>query len=277
MRNDSSNFYTSLEDAKEEIWERWRNDALRKKVVDSIGTIPHPMQESPRAVLDRNIATPNYEFFHFIQQANKTGLPILVTEYIRDKFVTINSDKLGLGRMPFYRGRNKKGRLLFRYRNVIDCTIYQGKPIGEIKTLWGETLADFHHRLLTTTSFSIDILDASSWYKSNGGNAENYYHNYLAMFICHGILFENFITNEEEERFSKSVVFPAFKQVVEHFGMKPLIVSLVPHDVASDIYWRCYPADIEEEVLRCLCQCEANQSSKRHDEAQREVRHGRNG
>ena len=32
------------------------------------------------------------------------------------------------------------------------------------------------------------------------------------LFICHGILFENFITNEdEEERFSKSVVFPAFR------------------------------------------------------------------
>jgi len=268
MRNEitEGKFYTSIEEAKEEIWARWHNPDLRKKVVDFIGKIPRPLQEAPRAVLDRNIATPNFEFFHFIKAANKTGLSLLVTEYIRDKFVTLNSDKLGLGKMPFYKGRDKRGRLLFKYRNVIDCTIFQGKPIGEIKTLWGEDLTDFHHRLLTAPSFAIDFLDASSWYKSNGGSAESYYHNYLSLFICHGVLFENFITNEEEERFSKSVVFPAFKQVVAHFGMKPLIVQLVPHDVASDIYWRCYPAELEAEVLRCLSECKTKDSSGHHHE-----------
>lgn len=83
--------------------------------------------------------------------------------------------------------------------------------------------------------------------------------------------------NKEEGRFSKSVVFPAFRQVVADFGLKPLIVQLVPHDVASDIYWRCYPADMEKEVIRCLCQCKAKNSSEQHDEARRRVRRGHNG
>lgn len=137
---------------------------------------------------------------------------------------------------------------------IIDFGKTENQPIETIKTKWGESLADFHHRLLTIAGLSIELSDASSWYKSNGKKAAGYYDKFLSLFLCHGILFENFITNEEEDRFSKSVVFPAFKQVVDHFGIKPLIVPLVPHETASTIYWRCYPAELEEEVAKCLKQ-----------------------
>ncbi|MEK6673092.1 MAG: hypothetical protein AABY42_06395 [Nitrospirota bacterium] len=98
---------------------------------------------------------------------------------------------------------------------------------------------------------------------AHGKKAKEYYKYFLSLFICHGILFENFITNEEEERFSKSVVFPAFRQVVADFGLKPLIVPLVPHSQASDIYWRCYPAALEGEVLKCLSKAK-DSSEHRH-------------
>lgn len=268
MRNEITEdiLYISLEEAKEEMWQRWYNLDLRKKALDFIGNIPRPLQEAPRAVLSRYIATPNFEFFHFAEVANKTELLPLVTEYIRDKFVLSNIDKLCLGEMPLYKRRDKNGHIIFEYKKIIDCTAFQGKPIGEIMTLWGEPLVDFHHRLLPTSLESIH-LDVSAWCESNGGHAESYYQNFLALFICHGILFENFITNEEEDRFSKSVVFPAFKQVVDHFGIKPLIVPLVPHETASDIYWRCYPAELEEEVVRCLSK--VKDSSGRQHAAQR--------
>jgi len=255
MRNSGgkSDFYASLEEAKNEIWSRWRNLALRKKVADFIGSVPSPFQEAPKAVLDRNIATPNFEYFHFLKLAESASIAPLVTEYIGDKFVTLNFDKLGLGKMPFYKGRDKKKRILFECKSIIDCTKYQGKPFGEIKTFWGEHLVDFHHRLLPTRNGGFSFFDASAWYKSNGGNAERYYHNYLALFICNGILFENFITNEEEEeRFSKSVVYPAFRQVSQHFGLKPLIVPLYSEDKATDIYWRCYSPEIKAIVSEKL-------------------------
>jgi hypothetical protein len=75
------------------------------------------------------------------------------------------------------------------------------------------------------------------------------------LFICHGVLFENFVTNVEEQRFAEEVVYPAFKEVEQLFGLKPLIVPLLPPHNASDKYWFCYSEEVEKEVLRCLANC----------------------
>jgi hypothetical protein len=51
MLNDKSDFYTSLEEAKDEIWNRWHNTALRKKVADIIGKMPrHFARDTPRCI-----------------------------------------------------------------------------------------------------------------------------------------------------------------------------------------------------------------------------------
>jgi hypothetical protein len=65
--SDQTEFYTPLEQAKEEIWKRWRNENLRRKVQDFIDNIPQPFQDAPKAVLFRQVATPNFEFFHFLE------------------------------------------------------------------------------------------------------------------------------------------------------------------------------------------------------------------
>jgi hypothetical protein len=277
MRNDSSDFYTSLEDAKEEIHRRWADSSLRNKVEKVIATVPAFSSNEPKAYMWRPIATPNFEWFRFIELASLIKLRPCLAEFTNDKFVSLNSDKYVLGKMPFFDRKNKKGETMFNSKSIIDFNKYDGQCISAVQTQWGESLVGFHHRLLGFYPLRAELVEVSSWFNLNGAKAVAYYHHYLTLFICHGILFENFITNEEEERFSKSVVFPAFNQVVEHFGMKPLIVQLVPHEVASDIYWRCYPVDIEEEVLRCLCQCNAKKSSEQHGEAGRRVRHGHNG
>lgn len=182
-------------------------------------------------------------------------------EYLHDKFCTINHDKLYLGKMIFLTDEKLPGTTIECCHRIIDFGETENAPIEAIKTKWGESLVDFHHRLLNIAGLSIELSDASSWYKSNGKKAAGFYDKFLSLFLCHGILFENFITNEEE-RFARSVVFPAFKKVVDRFGMKPLIVPLVPHETASDIYWRCYPAELEEEILRCLSK--AKDSSGHH-------------
>jgi hypothetical protein len=141
---------------------------------------------------------------------------------------------------------------------VIDLSNHEGKQFCDIQTIWDENFVDFHHRLLSQTPFEVNRADISTWYKSNGGSAKGYYPLYLALFICHGILFENFITNKEEEEFSRTVVFPAFKAVENHFGVRPLIVPIAPHDTACDIYWRCYPSYLEEIVLKDLARYRQN-------------------
>jgi hypothetical protein len=103
---DHTEFYTPLEQAKEEIWKRWRDKDLRLKVEEFLGDIPQPFQEAPKAVLSRQIGTPNFEFFRFLELSSKANLSPLITEYINDKFVTNNVDKLALAKMPFYKGRN---------------------------------------------------------------------------------------------------------------------------------------------------------------------------
>jgi hypothetical protein len=269
--------YTSLEEAKKEVHRRWNNEALRKEVKEYIGTLPPFLLNEPKACLSRFITTPNFEFLKFMELAGQIQLPPVSAEYRSDNFCSQNCDKHALGKLHFYHKRNKKGAPIFAHKTVVDFSSFEAHPLRSVLTLWNEPLIDFHHRLLQSYSLDLEIVDASGWLRVNGDKAEEYYCHYLALFICHAVLFENFITNEEEERFSRSIVFPSFKQVINHFGLKPLIVPLVPHEDASDIYWRCYPADMEEEILRCLCQCEAKKSSEQHDEARRGARHGHNG
>lgn len=257
--------YTSLEEAREEIHRRWNDTSLRLKVEEVIASVPAFSRTEPKAYLWRPIATPNFEWFRFIELAGQVGLLPCLAEFTKDKFVSVNSDKYVLGKMPFFHRKNKKGETIFINKTIVDFNKYDGHLLNTVQTLWGEPFVEFHHRLVGLHSFQPEIAEVSSWFNLNGAKAAAYYHNYLTLFICHGILFENFITDEEEEeRFSRNVVFPAFREVVNHFGLKPLIVPLVPHETASDIYWRCYPSELEDEVLRCLSKCKAKDSSGHH-------------
>lgn len=63
--------YVSLEEAKEEIWRRWNDKDLRKKVEDFLGgDIPEPFKKEPRAVLARPITTPDIEHMHFLEMSH---------------------------------------------------------------------------------------------------------------------------------------------------------------------------------------------------------------
>ncbi|MBF0556769.1 MAG: hypothetical protein HQK96_19820 [Nitrospirae bacterium] len=183
--------------------------------------------------------------------AKEVQLQPLGWEYLEDKFCTASKDKLLLAKMPFLDGRNKKGETILHYRNIVDFHKHEGKRISTVKTLWSEKLVNFHHHLLSTMTFhAIEVRDASLWYKSNGKTASGYYARFLSLFICHGILFENFVTNEEEENFATKVVQPSLKKIEQHFGIKPLIVPLIPMTNVQDKYWYCYPKNIEELVIK---------------------------
>lgn len=242
--------YSTLEEAGKEILRRWSDLSLRKKVEEFLADVPEALGQGPCAVMYRQITTPNTEFHHFLHMAKQINLTPVSLEYLEDKFVTTNSCKLSWGKMAFYQGRNRNGEAIFYYKIIIDFFKSDGKKFKEIKTLWGESFVDFHHRILGANPSCIKILDFSSWYKKRGGNATDYYPYILSLFICHGILFENFLMYGKESKFTHEIVKPSFKKVEEYFGVKPLIVPLVPHDEVSDKYWWCYPEYIEKEIFK---------------------------
>lgn len=239
--------YTSVENAKEEIWRRWNDNALRQEVETFLGEVPSVFRKEPKAVLFRQLMTPNYECIHFFDLARGLKLHPLGWEYLEDIFLTINKDKAYLGKMGFIdQPINGNG---VRYSRVIRLNENEKKKFTDIKTLWGENFVDFHHRILTQKIAGLQLFDASQWYASKGGKAKEYYQYFIALFLCHGILFENFITDEREREFTHLVVNPSIEKIEKRFGIKPLIVQLT---VKNGLNERYYPEDMASDVLRCL-------------------------
>ena len=243
--------YTPLEEAKEKIWRRWNDQALKEQVTRFLGDIPVVFQAGPRACYDRNVISPNNEFIEFLSLSSTTHLKPLGFEYIADKFVSNNMDKYYLGIMPFLKGLNRKNQRIYQYRRIIDHNKFNGESFKNVATIWGENIVDFHHRLISIKLLAIDQYDASSWLMLNGKKASDYYLKFLALFICHGILFDNYDGGEEEE-FDRQVVFPAIGEITKIFHLKPLIVQLLPTGEAYDLWCYSYSGEIEQEVLRCL-------------------------
>jgi hypothetical protein len=241
------NIYSTLSEAKEEILRRWNDKKLRKKVEDYLGEIPEVLRDAPRAVLARHITTPSLEFKYFYDLADIINLKPLIWEYRSDKFYTINQDKLSLAKLHFL--DEKKSKILSK--KIIDFNGVEGKRIEDINTLWGENLITFHRRLIDNSGFKdVSSFDASLWYKSKGANATENYKYFLSLFVQGSVLFENFLENDNEKKFTNNIVLPAFAEVVRIFGLKPLIVPIASKEDATEMYWWCYSQDVENLIKK---------------------------
>lgn len=241
-----NDFYTTLDDAKIEIWKRWNNQSLRKKAAEYLkNDIPTAFLGEPRAVLFRNIASPDFEFLYFLELSKKIGLKPLVLEYLNDKFSTRNSDKLSLVKLAVFEKRNKKGEPIVSYKKIIDIKANDNKRFTEIETTENKRLVDFHHDLIArSVPEGVDTFDMSEWIGRNGSSAVEYYKSFIALFICHGVLFENFVTNESESAFEKRTVLPAIDNAKQRFLAEPVICPLASDP--NDMYWWMYPNEIKQ-------------------------------
>lgn len=233
--------YTSLEEAGKELQKRRLDFDLIKKVEEELGDKLIPkFKTEPRAVSFRQICTPDNGFNFFYNSASDLKLTPLVLEYHKDIFVHFNEEKKGLGRL----------RLLLEDSSPVTVDIVnffenEKKKLDEVVLKDGENLLQFHHKLFTIASYqSIDLFDNSTWFKSFG-NAADYYYYLLLHFVCHGVLFETFITDPEDKEgeFTRSIVLPAIQKIKDRFGVVPLVIQQYPDNQTKeeDFFWWCYP------------------------------------
>jgi hypothetical protein len=240
--------YTPQEVASLEIENRMNNQELKESINKKLkNDLPDPLKESPRAVLFRQTATPNYELRRFMDlAATMPKIRPLLWEYQKDKFISHNEYKHSLGKLRFYEGTGKKGGLKIERKTIIDFNYSNGKKMHEIKTIWGANLTDFHHTLFKETYHELPndyFYDGSSWFNKHGKKAKSYYDSFMFLFLQNGILFESFLMNDLELPFTREVFLPAFIDAYRKTGYKPLIVELEPIASQEDEFWVCHPAE----------------------------------
>lgn len=248
--------YTSIDEAKEEVWKRWNNTELRQSVLEYVGELPEAFDREPWAVLARHLGTPNFEFCAFVELARKADLKPICPEFIGDKICSKNPDKLFLGKTIFCHDSEGRGSGTTSH-HIINFSTEDGKPINKVITVWGEGMVTYHHRILSSVLPGILLTDNTAWLKSMGQRPELFYPRLIALFICHGIMFENFLVEGDEGKFTREIVWPAIRRVTKYFGLKPLIVRLLPEESEAEPYWCWYPGHLEAEVKALLAGGEA--------------------
>ncbi|MEI8337868.1 MAG: hypothetical protein WCF92_01825 [bacterium] len=245
--------YMSFDDATKEI-ERRQNDKLIEKYLEK--TLPHgipiEMRGKKSVVLFRHIATLNYEILRFISLTSVTDkFQQLIIEYSADKFTNRNEGKFFLGKMSFVKGTNKKNEAMFESQNIINFNTSNFKPISSIKTLWGQSLVDFHHELFFKffPELKGHVFDLSEWIHENGDEAKKYYKYFLSLFLKHGMLFENFLLENNELAFTKDIILPAIMEIEKETGMRPIIVALEPTDIEDSKFWLSHPYNQKKIVV----------------------------
>lgn len=238
--------YTPLTTALKELEKRRTNKALRKKVATFLKDFPAEFfSEEPKVVLVRSIITPNRELFHFLKKIRPTGLTPLLLEY-NSKFVAKNPEKYHLCRPHYHVDDTEQ----YRTEKIVNFNTNEGKNMYRIPTTKGVSLYKYHHKLLQNTFPNLctdNVFEFTKWFNSTRVLDETYYFYYLSIFLVQGILFENFLVQDKEEReFFITKGYPAFKKVCKEFGVKPLIVRLLPKASESDPQWLHYDGDIKK-------------------------------
>lgn len=240
--------YVSREEAKLEIRRRRSNPALRRRVEDYVGSIPAFLRHGPQAVLARQVATPNFELLRFALAARSLGLKPHCAEYTSDLFWTGNPDKLSLGKMTIYHGSGRNGGERTACRKVIRLEQSNKRPFCRIETLWGENFVRFHHRLTGEILPEVEFSDCSEWLDEIGGTPAEFWPKHLALYLCHGVLFDNFQSEGQERAFTRDIIRPALGALEERFGLKPLVVALAPLEREMEAFWSWYPGEIEAAI-----------------------------
>lgn len=251
--NSLKNFvYSTISEAKIEIEKRQKDEKLKKKVKDFFGIYNFPyLEDKPKAVLSRSIFTPNLEFDYYIDLIKTIKLEPLLLEY-DGKFVAKNSEKYHLCKLYFQHTKPAKS-INYSTMRIVDFNIYEGERMKDVKTIWDTSLTDFHRYILKQQHPEINqketVIDFYDWFNQTRFLTDNYYFYFLSLFICNGVLFENFLINDNEEaKFIKDHLLNSFSAVNDYFGVKPLVCPLLPLENEKSKNWLSYKSTIKNNI-----------------------------
>ncbi len=187
-------------------------------------------RDTPSAVMGRHVATFRYEDAVFIQMAEEVGLLPTWLTYTEDQFVTVSNGKRSLLHPQMVTRVNKHGMFIPRTQKLASIQEWVGKPLSDITMSDnGGRIVDFHHRRLLRAYPQAIVQDTSYSCRGWGGRANKYYLGYLSLFLAHAVLLEDYHGGESGAvlgGFTDTVFEPAFRALVEMFGVQPLIVPL---------------------------------------------------
>ncbi len=254
--SDVSKFFTPLPEAVAEIERRRKDPELRRKVEAYLhGDIPeHFTYSKPIFYLSRHIATPNYETLRFIEITQQYDLPRVIGVDPFDKFTSNNVLKRALGKLPVTKGTARNGDEITENFTIIDFSQFDGCSFDQIVTSFGEDLPSFHMKLLREMYPSTALVrDESSWVsRHHRGDLLPQYKHMLALLCVHGIMFESYLP--EETSLVLNILEPAFKEIEQVIGVKPLIVELIDAELEKTRDWNGYPSVlypvIKNELLK---------------------------
>ncbi len=245
--------YTTFSDAIKILSNRQKDVNLIKKIEDLLdGEIPEPLKKIDKyAINGKQVATPNFDVRWFLSAIHEFDLKVFFYEYHSDKFTSNNYFKHSLCQLNINsKTKNKKGGNIHEKINIVDFNKYDGKPLKDVETFWGENLINFHKKLFKVYNYNINdfiFYDGSPWLDKKGKKADCFYEKDLLLYICHGILFENFLLDGKDGEFTKNIFLPAFEKVCKLTGLKPLIVPIPPmdYDIEENSFWYSYDEKIK--------------------------------
>lgn len=216
--------------------------------------LPVGLPKAKYAIFARQVASASHETLRFVRLAESHGLTPLCFEFHADKFVTRNRTKLSLGHMRFADTLTDcaKSKVI----KTVNAQSAQGRPLESVRTVWGQSLIEFHHSLLKEAlpkDSSPVLFDGSEWFRSFGHHPQDYYHQFLSLFVSQGVLFETYLLQPDERDFTSEIILPAFESVSSTIG-RPMIVQLDPPDCPGHDFWVSYPTSLREKVAERMNQ-----------------------
>ena len=234
-----------------ELKRRRSDQKLMKKVSEYLnGDIPDYLSNGAVAYLARHVITPNFETLRFTHLISHLGLKTVISHDSKALFVSQNVIKRALCKLPICkRISQKNGKLNEQYQffTIVHFQESDGKMFRDIVTKSGEPLVDFHRKLFLTINHQpCELPDDAEWIdRHNRGNLLEHYKHLLALFLVHGVFFENYnLTDEHEVRFVHEVLRPACEFLEQKFGCKPLIAEVFPTTLESYQFWISYPKSV---------------------------------
>jgi len=231
---DGAEIYTPVEQALDELRRRRQDHALVARVTAFLdGDIPEYLKEHDCFVLPRHIATPNNEALYVLGQARRFGVRAVFSQDPKDRFTSVNNLKRRLAR-PHVCEETPNGRRYGKL-DIVDVPQAEGLPIDEVRCRDGKRLLDFHNGLfdkIAGTDFL--VADDSDWIDRNHrGDRTSHYQKFLALFVTHGVVFEDFETGNDPQ-FLQQFVRPALADMRRTLGVLPIIVRPYPEGSSPD-------------------------------------------